>query len=57
MLTKSAPVTEDLRVALITLWLFYDIKPSRAELVGIILCNLGLAISVLGRTEQGAYLP
>jgi len=41
-------------VALITLWLVYDIRPSRAELVGVLVCNLGLAISIVGRPEQGA---
>lgn len=43
-------------VALITLWLFYDITPSRAELIGALVCNLGLAISIIGRAEQGSLL-
>lgn len=44
-------------VALVTLWFFYDITPSRAELIGALVCNLGLAISILGRAEPGALLP
>ncbi len=40
-------------VALTILWILYDIKPSRAELIGVLLCHIGLAISILGRSEPG----
>jgi len=36
-------------VSLATLWLISGIKPSRAELAGIALCHVGLAISALSR--------
>lgn len=41
-------------VGLIILWFFHGIKPCRAELIGLVLCHLGLAVSIIGRTEQGA---
>ncbi|AFM23506.1 hypothetical protein [Desulfomonile tiedjei] len=43
-------------VSLIVLWLCHGIKPCRAELLGLALCHLGLAVSIVGRTEQG-FLP
>jgi hypothetical protein len=36
-------------VSLATLWLASGIKPSWTELIGIVFCNIGLAISTLGR--------
>ena len=39
-------------VALATLWIVHGIKPSGAELIGIIFCHAGLAISTLARMSS-----
>lgn len=39
-------------VALATLWLVSGIKPSWAELIGIIFCHMGLGISTIARMTQ-----
>ena len=41
-------------VSLVTLWLVHNIKPSWPELVGIIFCHMGLAISTIARLQVRA---
>ncbi|MGA2225338.1 MAG: hypothetical protein ABSH41_12945 [Syntrophobacteraceae bacterium] len=36
-------------VALVTLWVISGIKPSVPELIGIVLCHVGLAVSTVSR--------
>ena len=36
-------------VALVTLWVVSGIKPSVPELIGIVLCHVGLAVSTVAR--------
>ncbi|MEN6436955.1 MAG: hypothetical protein ABFD97_00050 [Syntrophobacter sp.] len=37
-------------VALVTLWMANGIKPSASELIGILFCHVGLAVSTFART-------
>ena len=39
-------------VPLVTLWFASGIKPSRAEIIGIVFCYIGMAISTLARLTE-----